>query len=70
MTITQLQALEVIVEDTDLLETVSQNIQFHTPRQIKMTEQVRRIYEMSRRPSFDDFKIIIKSDSLFHDSTN
>jgi hypothetical protein len=35
MTIAGLQSLEVIVEDTDLVQTVSENIRFHTPRQIK-----------------------------------
>jgi hypothetical protein len=47
-----------------LVQTVSENSQFFTPRQIEAAKLARNMYEMIGRPSYGDFIAIIKNNLL------
>jgi uncharacterized short protein YbdD (DUF466 family) len=66
MTPAGLYAFKVPLEGTALVQTVSENLQFYTPRQIEMAKQARSLYEMIGCPSYDDFVAIIKNNLLPH----
>ena len=61
-----LYAFEVPIDGTGLVQTITENEQFFTPRQIEMAKQARNLYEMIGRPSYNDFISIIKNNMLPH----
>jgi hypothetical protein len=47
-----------------LVQTINENSQFFTPRQIEAAKRARNLYEMVGRPSYADFVAIIKNNLL------
>jgi hypothetical protein len=47
-----------------LVQTINENSQFLTPRQIEVAKRARNLYEMIGRPSYADFMEIIKNSLL------
>jgi hypothetical protein len=47
-----------------LVQTVHENSQFFTPRQIESAKLARDLYEMIGRPSYTDFIAIVKNNLL------
>jgi hypothetical protein len=60
----RLYAYKVPVQGTNLIQTVSENTQFFTPRQIEMAKQARNLHQMIGRPSHNDFLGIVKNNLL------
>jgi hypothetical protein len=59
-------AFEVPINRTGLVQTITENEQFFTSRQIEMVKQARNLYEMIGQPSYNDFISIIKNNMLPH----
>jgi hypothetical protein len=51
MTPAALYAFEIPIEASGLLQSVNENAQFFTPRQIPMAEKATNLYERIGRPS-------------------
>jgi hypothetical protein len=61
-----LYAFKIPIEGVEMLQTVEENQQMFTPRQIAQAKQARKLYEMVGRPSYNDFIAIIKNNLLLN----
>jgi hypothetical protein len=61
-----LYASKIPIEGVEMLQTVEENQQMFTPRQIAQAKQARELYEMVGRPSYNDFIAIIKNNLLLN----
>jgi hypothetical protein len=61
-----LYAFEILIDGSMLVQTVEENQQLFTQRQILQAKQARELYEMVGRPSYNDFLAILKNNLLLH----